>query len=105
MAKAVFVAKQAFDDGTKKGPSGKAVAYSIGEAYQGDGKSAASLKKKGLICTPAELEASKEQLDEKDKVIRKLESQIEDLKKVNAELQNVVAKLEADLEDAGKAKK
>lgn len=78
MAKEKLVAKVRFDDGTKKTGNGVSSAdYNIGEAYMGsDSKEIAALKKKGLLCSEAELKASAEVLDEKDKVIKALEAKI-----------------------------
>ena len=78
MAKEKLVAKVRFDDGTKKGANGVSSSdYNMGEAYMGgDAKEIAALKKKGLLCSEAELKASAEVLDEKDKVIKALEAKV-----------------------------
>jgi hypothetical protein len=104
MAKQKLVAKQRFDDGSKKHPSsGKPVDYEIGEAYAGDVVQAESAMRNGLLCTEAELKMSKEVLDEKDRTIRQLE---EKLDKANKSIDALQAKLDAPAgdEDGGEAK-
>lgn len=77
MAKSELVAASRFDDGTKVGENGKSSDYNVGEAYQGDAKQAAALKKQGLLSTEAELKnVPKAALDAKDVIIKKLEEQL-----------------------------
>lgn len=100
MAKAKLVAKVRFDDGSKRGEDNKSKDYEIGEAYQGS--NADALKKQGLLCSEAELSASKEALDDKDKTIRALEDKLMEANRLNQKLQKEIAELKAEQKPAKK---
>ncbi len=102
MAKQKLVARVRFDDGSKKGPSGKATDYEIGEEYKGE--NTAQLKKDGMICSESELVASKEVIDEKDRAIRALEDKLAKALSENVELQKELDELKTATNSKGNKK-
>ena len=95
MAKKNLVAKVVFDDGTKKGENGKPVDYKVGDDYVGTGGDLKAAMAKGLVCDNAELMASKEVVDEKDRTIRSLETKLAKALEHNGELQREIDELSA----------
>ncbi len=92
-----LVAKVRFDDGSKKAHNGKATDYNVGEEYLGDAKQAMILRKKGLLCSSAELNASAEVIDEKDKTIKALEAKLVESAEALQAAEKTIASLNEDL--------
>ena len=100
---AKLVAKTVFHDGSKAKVGGQDLDYQVGEEYQGDDKDAQALRKKGLLCTPDELQASKSALNQRDKKIHELEDKVEDLNKKLSQAEDGAQKLAVENKDLKEA--